>query len=277
LILNYIFLLLNKKSIMKRALLIITLLGFTATVLACTIEPIDFCTASRHYSNRSIISGKIISYESKHLLVEVIDVIKGIESKKTITIWDGEDYVWCQSTGEVKSMKSTQIGSIGDSVLLLLEKIDSVKNSWEQIGDYRTPDNYDVVGILQIENDTIQGGFDKGKNGFADFSGKVEYNYFKEYFATWNGCENITKTSIKEHKNTQDFFRYDATNKQLIIPNASEFDVLEVYTLDGRKVLSKTGNIDAQIGLSQLPKQVYILNTRRRNSNQSMTGKLCVF
>lgn len=78
-------------------------------------------------------------------------VLEGNESRDTITIWNDTLIPTCDS------MLARDLGSIGDTLLILLNKIDSVKNSWDVVGDYYRPGTFCTQAALTVRSDTLRG------------------------------------------------------------------------------------------------------------------------
>jgi hypothetical protein len=124
---------------------------------SCSFAWYPISKAIEWYPHRLVSYGKIVKVEERYTKLELIDVIDGdAHSSDTIIIWDEKDL---ECNGPI-SMGSENIGTVGDSVIIIAPKIDSIRNSWDVIGDYRMPHFYSVKSILRIYNDSASYGDD---------------------------------------------------------------------------------------------------------------------
>jgi len=80
-----------------------------------------FCDVNFANPTHHVFIGKILRQDSISAKLEVLERIRGVELKDTITIWNFNDTlipgINCLSAA------SSSIGSIGDSILIILSKI----------------------------------------------------------------------------------------------------------------------------------------------------------
>src|SRR5688572_14853560 len=134
-----------------KKLILLSFAFITTKVFACSVLSTAFCTEATHY--KLVIKGKIINSVSHGIRIQVLHVLKGIEPRDTITIWDGTDF----DCNGLVSMAASGMGITGDTILTMLPQIDSIANNWDVIGDYRRPYNFGPTTELKIINDTIVG------------------------------------------------------------------------------------------------------------------------
>lgn len=83
----------------------------------------------------------------------VLDVIKGVEARDTITVWNGTDFD-CNGPW---SLSAEYMGSMGDTLLASLTPIDTVRESWQVLGDYVRTYNFGYTPELRFSGDTLHG------------------------------------------------------------------------------------------------------------------------
>lgn len=212
---------------------ILLLLSFD--VFSCGFTPETFCKSLEIQSENYIISGKIISIDDDGLDLEIIDVLRGEESKSIIRIWDGTDFE-CNGNW---SMDCSTIGEINESVILLLPKITEIENTWDVIGDYRRPNPYSYISQLKLEDGIAEGliaGDAIAPDEFNTLS--IEYDKLKETILTNGDCEDLT-SSTKALLIDNDLTYNNPVNTEINL----QFDDLiltqvNIYTINGTKVES---------------------------------------
>jgi hypothetical protein len=86
---------------------------------------------------------------------EIINRLRGIELKDTIVIWDNRD----TSSMICNSPHSSDLGTIADSLLIILSQIDTIytQTSYASVGDYFRPPNFCGNPFIFISNNLIIG------------------------------------------------------------------------------------------------------------------------
>jgi len=133
-------------NVMVKIFIIFFSIIFHTQGMACTIIPKTFCKSLELRPNYLVLMGKIITIDNTGIDLEVIEIIKGNESRTTIRIWDGTDF----ECNGIWSMAAADIGALNDSVIIMLPKIREKQNEWDVIGDYRRPDPYYYTSQLKI-------------------------------------------------------------------------------------------------------------------------------
>jgi hypothetical protein len=75
---------------------------------------------------------------------------------------------------------ASQIGNVGDTILIILSKIDSLENVWDILGDYRMPEWFCYEYKLTYSNGTLNGII----NGYYPYYYLGYYNY-DEFVNSW--------------------------------------------------------------------------------------------
>lgn len=127
--------------------------AYCQSAQACSWIPIPFCQTSNERPNDVVLSGKIVSVDMDGIDVEVIDVLRGVEDRDTIRIWDGTDF---DCTG-LFSMAASGLGGLNDSIVVVLPVITAIENPWDVLGDYRRPDYFVYIPELRISNGVVMG------------------------------------------------------------------------------------------------------------------------
>lgn len=167
----------NIKSInMKKFnLLLFLFLQFISNIYSCDPIYISFCDSNKELVEEKVFVGKILNQNSQNTEFEIIEILKGLESESTITVWDGSD-LECNGTF---SMSTAAYGSVGDTVILIVQPISTIENTWDVINDYRRPSSINYTTYLRVDE------------GFLwDNDLQVSYD---DFMTNWDedGCENI--------------------------------------------------------------------------------------
>lgn len=243
-------------SIMKNIfLLLLSLFGFYSSVLACSFSPDPFCSNARDFPDQLIVAGVISGVDIDGIDLDVIRIIRGEESKTTIRIWDGTDF----DCNGLHSMAADNIGVVNDTVILMLPKIDSIRNVWDVIGDYCTPDFYVHSKVLRVKNNIVRG-FIQGVAGAPDEYIIWEFDYaaFVGSFLEEMDCSNITDVNELSESNSVLVFPNPATDNLWIdIAKATTFSIHDII---GNSV--SIGNLKSgrnNISIEELRRGLYFL------------------
>lgn len=164
---------------MKIAVFIAILLGLHYSGSSCTILPDAFCRTLVQFPENLVLSGVIVSIDSTGIDIEVLDILRGEESRDTIRVWDGTDF----DCNGIWSMAASDIGDVYDTIIIILPKIIQIENEWDVIGDYRRPDPYGHTSELKVKEGNAEG-FISG-----DALAPPEYN-------VWNLNFDLLKSKI---------------------------------------------------------------------------------
>lgn len=176
---------------MKKVLLSLVFTLTSFLTIACSCAPFySFCEYKTIYNPDLILSAEIIDTNQHGIRLKKLHVIEGNELRDTIPVWNDTDFV---CTGTV-SMRATQIGQVGDTVIVMLPRIDSVYTTWGVIGDYRTPIHLCGRAFIKIENDTLSRSphyYFIGNQPPAVVVERPSYNDFLTYYNQYNNCNSL--------------------------------------------------------------------------------------
>ena len=175
---------------MKTFLSIIAMLFLWSTAYACSWTPKSFCESltnyDAHHPSNIVVSGIVVGADEDGADLEIIEVLKGIETRSVIRIWDGTDF---DCNGPF-SMAAADFLTEGDQVIIILPEIMEIENSWEQLGDYRLPDVWLLNPLLKVENGEITGFIHGSAYSGSDlWLTSLGYNYFVNKFLQSGACD----------------------------------------------------------------------------------------
>ncbi len=255
----------------KTPLLFIFYVTLSIKLLACNYVPISFCETSKSsaYLDNLIAYGKIISIDNNGIDFEIIDVLKGEETRTVIRIWDGLDFE-CNGTW---SMAASELGEINDTLIIVLPKISEKKSTWEIIGDYRRPDFFGYTSHLKVDNDIIYG-FISGSEGLSYVEEQASYDNFKNSWITNQDCSSVV-LGTKDYGAEKNFKILTLKdNKFKILSNDSKKYQVNIFNVLGLKIESEVFiNREIEIDLSHYSSGMYFINLRYDN-NRLKTIKL---
>lgn len=218
--------------------LIITLLSVQA--YCCTFTPETFCKSIEIYSENLIVSGKIIAKDSDGIDLEVIEVLRGNESKSIIRIWDGTDF----DCNGIWNMSCETIGELNDEIIISLPQIVEKENAWDVIGDYRRPNPYTHITELKVSDGKVYG-LIKGDASSPDEHNllEIEYNIFQSAIIDKGDCQLLSST-IDNDELFKQISITNPFNSEIYITNVNPKEILEVnlYTVLGERVFNKSIN-----------------------------------
>ncbi len=144
---------------MKRLLLLIVLILIqiqSSFSCSCAGEG-SFCQVNFDNPTWHVFIGKIIRHDSLYTEFEIFEKLRGVEQKDTIKIWDNPALMnTCIGSYE---KESSNLGSLGDSILVALPSIDSLDSLsyYATVGDHFKPLNVCSKPYLPIKNQQIIG------------------------------------------------------------------------------------------------------------------------
>lgn len=137
---------------MKKLYLVLISVILYSGAMACSFTPDSFCRTMR-MSDDLIISGRIVAVDTSSIDVEIIEIIRGEESRDIIRIWNGTDF----ECNGLHSMAALTIGGINDTVIIILPLINEIINQWDVIGDYRRPEPFVLTSELRVKQGIVKG------------------------------------------------------------------------------------------------------------------------
>ena len=227
-------------------LLIIANFGF-----ACSFIFIPFCSTVIEYDhNGVIVIGYITEVDEDGINFEIIDLINGEETSTNIRIWDGTDF----DCNGIHSMAASDLGAVGDSLILILPEIDTIQNDWDVIGDYRRPDTYGPTPKLRIKNNKVIGYI----NYYLD-----SYD-FDDFVIDWNAGENCSMiNSSKKTQLNENIKIFPSPALDVIYIETGEFlknTSVKIYNTRGQEIMTAwiNGN-NPQISIDNLNAGMYFI------------------
>ena len=242
----------------KITLLLFSVLIYLNSSFACSYYPISFCATSEEKDEDIIVSGKIISIDSDGINLQVLEVLRGEENRSILRIWDGTDF----DCNGLFSMASSDLGSVNDSIIVILPKIDSLQNTWDVIGDYRRPNYFGYIPKLIIKDGIVEG-FIKGLTGAPTeyIANSVNYDEFIETYTSNGDCSEIKVGTNDINGLNQSIIFNNPVNNSLkikITNQSSNQKTINIYNSYGIFVKSiKSRNEDIGINTSQFPAGIY--------------------
>jgi hypothetical protein len=162
---------------------------------ACSCAPYySFCEFKSQINPDLILTAVVLDTNQNGISLGKLHVLEGVEPRDTIKVWNDTNY---NCTGTV-SMRASLIGEVGDTVIVMLPKIDSVYTNWGVLGDYRTPMHLCGRSFLKIKNDSLS----VPPNTYYDYStippkfyrsDRPTYTDFIRYYDQYGGCSALRK------------------------------------------------------------------------------------
>lgn len=242
----------------------ILLLLFTTFCLAqtgsfaCSFSPIFFCeNINQYHPNYHILTGKIIDTIQNGVQFEIIEVLRGEETRDTVIIWDDKPL---ECNGPWYRLAYT-LGNIGDTIVVALPKIDSITNEWDYLGDYRMASWFIYISSLQLENDTLKGYIAGNRWLPSSYTVRLNYEIFKTSIITQQNC--LLRVSTQDFPFESSFqIHPNPFDNQLFVdfPNTNFSRLKYVITNVNGQILQQGILSQNQIlQTNDLPKGVYVM------------------
>lgn len=244
----------------KYYLIIFVLIIITLKTFACRFEPLPFCGTIEEFPEDIVVSGTITSKNEKSIDLTIIDLFRGEESKEVIRIWDGTDF----DCNGIHSMSTKDIGEGGDTIIIMLPKINEIENEWDVLGDYRRPDPYALTPELGVRNGEVTGSVKGWKFD------KIPYNEFKENFTKSGDCTSILLSVDNNDSNATIAVTNPFTTNLLIdLDEALNNVSILLYSSNGKLVFKEELHYRtiSNIATGMLPTGLYILEIRNENKS----------
>jgi len=119
--------------------------------MACTFVPAPFC--NEFDSSNTILYGKTIEVIDDGVRFQIFDVLTGNETEEVVTIYDQLPFE-CNGTFFLDAIVLLPMDL---EVIVSIEKVDSLLNPWEVIGDYRVSEYYTQNRRLLVEDGNVTG------------------------------------------------------------------------------------------------------------------------
>jgi hypothetical protein len=219
---------------------------------SCSVALTSFCELSHLHPDHNIIKGTIIDSIPRGIRLKVLSVIRGIELRDTVIIWDGTD-IECNGPF---SQAASLMGNAGDTILTVMAPADTIREPWQVLGDYVRPYFFGTTPELKIENDTLKGFISGGAGAPAPY--QVWRLHFDDFITYWNShsssCNTLVGIEEKEVLNATLF--PNPANQFLTIEGIDEEVNIKFYSAQGAVLLSSAFR-NHQVDISSLPQGVY--------------------
>jgi hypothetical protein len=233
---------------------LIFLIVTTYQSMACSIDPSQqyFCRYGQ-YTDYSIIRGEIVKEINQGIRIKVFEVYRGPATSEVITVWDDADF---DCNGTLFFGDATNMGRVGETVLVYIQEITEVNNSWEKLGDYRNIyvyiNNFPThrINLVQKGN-KIKGPITEGLWSVSvdKIAGTLrecigESVYEKPIYISGDGSMNLYPNPARD---------------DLFIAGSGEAADVQIFNLSGQLVVKKTIFIAEEgINVESLSPGVYI-------------------
>lgn len=240
--------------------------------IACQNYPVSFCETTNRgvFKEDLVVFGEIISKDENGINFEIIDILKGVESKTIIRIWNGVDFD-CNGNW---SMSASQLGEVNETLVIILPKIKEKKSDWDVIGDYRRPDYFGYTPSLKVKNEVVSG-FIKGlfiSNPYKEE--ETNYSTFKNSWQTSNNCSSVVLETKNYQKGETINILTLSNNKFKIISKSLKINEIKIFNAIGVKIEPTIFvNKEVEIDLTSYAAGLYFITLRFEN-HQLKTIKL---
>lgn len=208
--------------------------------------------------------------------MEVLQVFNGVENSDTIVVWDlGGPYDTCNdSLGGIT--KAAYLGSIGDTIIVSLPRVDTLKNAWDVIGDYRVPGFLCWEYKLTVTNNTVSGKISGSEFCHLMNNCLETYNYddfLVDFPANSMNCQTWLSTEDLLAKQYLTYYPNPATDK--IFVETTEPGIINITNSCGQLIdaLSIREN-QTEISTDHLQSGIYFLTFKTEST--VVTRKLIV-
>lgn len=260
---------------MKSISLISILLFLYNTAISCSCMGLgSFCHSHSYYAISA--SCVIVDTIPHGISMKVLHLFHGNENRDTINVFDlGGPYGLCNDS--LTNTRAAYLGDIGDTMIISLHKIDSLKNNWDVIGDYRKEGFTCAEFKLRVENDTVKGlvsGNLPDCNYSNDCLKKYPYDAFIEDFPQKRlSCENWVSTNNPIKDRAFSFFPNPAT-KNVFVETSENGEIAIFNNLGQTLDLIELSSGQTRISVAQLPAGIYFLEFQSQNHNDRIIKKL---
>lgn len=239
---------------MKRLLLLFFLTAFLNNSKACSCGgELSFCDNHINYD----FSGSVVVIDAFTfgISLKVLHRFHGEESRDTITVWDlGGPYDICNDSSGFAS--ASFLGEIGDTMILAISKIDTLKNSWDIVGDYRTPGFTCTCYKLRVTNNYVHGTIAGPETTFNFDEILSIYNYDEfliDFPSQRFNCENWLNIQELIYEKALSYF-----------PNPAKDNI--TITTESMGLLTITNDIGEVLERISIDKESIEISTQKLNS-----------
>jgi hypothetical protein len=156
-----------------------------------------------------------------------------------------------------------------DTVIVMLQKIESFKNNWDIIGDYSYESDLPDIDILRLNEDSVKG-FIAGHIRPDKYSQTKQFKAlkwtsiykFKSLWSDNSNCNDILNSLKSSQVETKFSFNNPITSSLKLKFNAKTKleKTIEIFNLSGNKISSNLYNsYQVDFDFSSLPKGLYFV------------------
>lgn len=245
---------------MKPLIVISLLLMSLHNTYACSCDLFySFC--SSHTRHDISLSGVIVDTFPNGISMKVLQVLRGTHQSDTITVWDlGGPYDMCNDSASGIT-RAASLGNIGDTIITALPRIDTLKNPWDIIGDFRVPGFICWEYKLTVHHNTVIGKISGGP--YCQFMNNCLTSYNYDSFLVHFPAKSMDCTTwLTVDKQPDAFFHYypNPADAQLVIKTLARGE-LTITRSNGQYVDAMT--IESQqtsLSTQHWPPGLYILS-----------------
>jgi len=246
---------------MKRSLLLLSLFfALSTAVWPCSIRPKFFCESiNGNNSDYPVFMGKVIDTVHWGVRFEILERLKGEESRDTITIWDGKPF-YCNGFHDLYAKRLTQLT---DTIIVAVPKITQPDTSWQVTGDYVMPFFYGYISYLSVEAGYAKGyiaGVASGNS--SSWVQSLSLDSLQTYVLDRGGCSEIVNTSAYSLDRFLQVFPNPFGNSLFLEVSKKEASTSFFYTLknwSGQVMRQGTLKQQEQLTTDELPAGMYVL------------------
>lgn len=228
---------------------------------ACTFSPVFFCeNINQSHPNYHVLTGKIIDTIQNGVRFEIVEVLRGEETRDTVIIWNDKPFI---CVGPIPRI-AKELGIIGDTLVVALPKIDSIINNWERIGDYRVPEVYAYITSLKLEKDTLKGYLAGISWLHSSYTVRLDYETFKTSIITQQNCAMRVSTQDFPFESNFQIYPNPFDNQLFVNFPSAGFSRLEylITNMNGQVLQWGTLFQNQVIQTDNLPNGMYLLVVR---------------
>lgn len=235
---------------------------------SCTIIPNAFCTTLDLFPDNLVISGIIVSIDSTGIDIEILEILRGEESRETIRVWDGTDF----DCNGIWSMAASDIGELYDTIIIILPKITEAENEWDVPGDYKRPDPYWQTSELIVEGGNAEGFISGDAIAPSEYNiWMLEYNELKNAILSEGDCSSLI-LAAGEAKAASSITVNNPFHSVILVQldHPIQKGYMTLYSMDGYPILKKEINSERQIELEcvGLPAGMYLLEVKTNDRHE---------
>ena len=259
---------------MKMLLLLLSIVLFQfqfSKACSCSGEA-AFCDINFANPTQYVFIGKVLQHDSSSSQFEIIERLRGVELRDTITIWD---YIDTLTPGiGCSTIDAFSIGAVGDSILIILGKITdtSYLNPQVVVGDYYAPSRFCAEPTIPIKNGFIMGNITKAIVYTSPPTplviDSISITDFKtNYKPNAVDCDLLLDLPRFENEVTFSVSPNPFSN-QLNIESSMSFKRLRIYNILGELVIDNLSSSVGQIDVSALEPGTYFVTAELKSGEQ---------